>query len=150
MWGYSDRTHGATGTLDPLMAKAVVLRVGDESAAIVALDLGRTPEDAVIDKIRERTKAGCGVANLFITASHTHHAPIMENTPDSVNPYADKVGDAIAKIICQAANSAEPVRDRRGARHGRFRPQSATVPARRPRGHAMAQCRARAHCSGRS
>ena len=110
MWGYSDRTHGATGTLDPLMAKAVVLRVGDESAAIVALDLGRTPEDAVIDKIRERTKAECGVANLFITASHTHHAPIMENTPDSVNPYADKVGDAIAKIICQAAKSAVPVR----------------------------------------
>ena len=26
LWGYSNRTHGATGTLDPLMAKAVVLR----------------------------------------------------------------------------------------------------------------------------
>ena len=37
LWGYSDRTHGATGTLDPLMARAVVLCVGDQSAAIVSL-----------------------------------------------------------------------------------------------------------------
>src|SRR5690242_215327 len=60
LWGYSNRTHGATGTLDPLMAKAVVLRLGDQSVAIVTLDLGRTPEEAILSKIRARTKAECG------------------------------------------------------------------------------------------
>lgn len=110
LWGYSNRTHGATGTLDPLMAKAVVLRVGQESVAIVTLDLGRTPEEAVLEKIRERTTRECGVKNLFITASHTHHAPGMESTPDSPNPYAEKVGQQIGDIIVQATKSVEPVR----------------------------------------
>ena len=61
LWGYSNRTHGATGTLDPLMAKAVVLRPANTSVAIVTLDLGRTPEEAVLAKVRERTGAECGV-----------------------------------------------------------------------------------------
>lgn len=110
MWGYSTRTHGATGTLDPLMAKAVVLRAGDTSVAIVALDLGRVPEDAVLEKVRQRTKAECGITNLFITASHTHHAPTMESAPGDPNPYADKVGETIASIVCQAAGNMVPVR----------------------------------------
>lgn len=110
LWGYSNRTHGATGTLDPLMAKAVVLRAGDQSVAIVTLDLGRTPEESVLAKIREETKSRCGVSNLFITASHTHHAPAMESTSDHPNPYAEKVGRQIAEIICKAAGELVPVR----------------------------------------
>lgn len=110
LWGYTNRTHGATGTLDPLMAKAVVLRAGGNSVAIVALDLGRTPEESVMAKIRDRTKAECGISNLFVTASHTHHAPAMENPPDASNPYAEKVGRQIAEIVCTAARQLEPVR----------------------------------------
>lgn len=110
LWGYSNRTHGATGTLDPLMAKAVVLRSGDNAVAIVSLDLGRTPEEAVLEKIRERTQRECGVNNLFVTASHTHHAPAMESTPDQPNPYADKVGQQIGDIICQAAKNLVPAK----------------------------------------
>jgi hypothetical protein len=110
LWGYSNRTHGATGTLDPLMAKAVVLRAGENSVAIVTLDLGRTPEETVLAKIREETKSRCGVSNLFITASHTHHAPAMESTSDHPNPYAEKVGRQIAEIICKAAGELVPVR----------------------------------------
>jgi hypothetical protein len=110
LWGYSNRTHGATGTLDPLTAKAVVLKAGDQSVAIVALDLGRTPEESVLAKVGSRTAVECGVVNLFVTASHTHHAPAMESTPDSPNSYAEKVGDGIADCICQAAKGLVPVR----------------------------------------
>jgi len=110
MWGYSNRTHGATGTLDPLMAKAVVLRVGDTSAAIVSLDLGRTPEEAVLSRVRERTQRECGVANLFITASHTHSAPVVESPPGVANPYADSVGEKIAAIVIEAARNLAPAR----------------------------------------
>ena len=109
LWGYSNRTHGATGTLDPLMAKAVVFKVGETSVAIVSLDLGRVPEEAILAKIRARTKEQCGVESLFVTASHTHSAPAMESTPDSPNPYAEKVGEKIAEIIIQAAGKLEPV-----------------------------------------
>jgi neutral ceramidase len=110
LWGYSNRTHGATGTLDPLMAKAVVLKSGDTSVAIVSLDLGRTPEEAVLTKIRARTSAECGVSNLFITASHTHHAPALEASAENANPYGEKVGESIAEIICTAAKNLVPVR----------------------------------------
>ena len=110
LWGYSNRTHGATGTLDPLMAKAVVLRSGDHSVAFVSLDLGRTPEESVLAKVRETTSARYGISNLFITASHTHHAPAMESSADHPNPYADKVGRQIAEIICAASGGLTPVR----------------------------------------
>ncbi|HEX3725764.1 MAG TPA: neutral/alkaline non-lysosomal ceramidase N-terminal domain-containing protein [Pirellulales bacterium] len=110
LWGYSNRTHGATGTLDPLMAKAVVLRAGDNTVAIVSLDLGRTPEEAVLAKVRERARAQCGVKNLFVTASHTHHAPVMESTTEKPNPYADQVGETISKIIAAAAGDLVKVR----------------------------------------
>jgi Neutral/alkaline non-lysosomal ceramidase, N-terminal len=110
LWGYGNRTHAATGTLDPLMAKAVVLKAGDDSVAIVALDLGRTPEEAVLAKVRSRTAVECGIKNLFITASHTHSAPSMDATSDNPNPYAEKVGDQIADCICRAAKQLVPAR----------------------------------------
>jgi hypothetical protein len=110
LWGYSNRRHAATGTLDPLMAKAVVLRSGDRSAAIVSLDLGRTPEEALLALVRQRTQRECGVGQLFITASHTHHAPAMESTPDQPNPYAEQVAQHIGDIICRAAQNLTPVK----------------------------------------
>ncbi len=110
LWGYSNRTHGATGTLDPLMAKAVVLKSGNQSVAIVSLDLGRTPEEAVLAKVKERTSKECGVSNLFITASHTHHAPALEAPPGSPNPFGEKVGEQIADIICKAATDLVPLK----------------------------------------
>ena len=61
-------------------------------------------------KFASEPRSECGIDNLFITASHTHHAPAMESAPDSPNPYADKVGDAIAEIICAAAKDTVPVR----------------------------------------
>ena len=101
LWGYSNRTHGSDRHARPVDGQGRRAALGRQSVAIVSLDLGRTPEDSVLDKIREQTKAGCGVSNLFITASHTHHAPVMESTADSPNPYAEKVGDKIAEIICR-------------------------------------------------
>ena len=53
MWGYGAR-HAALsiGVRDPLYAKAVVIDVGTEKLAIVGLDLGRSPTDAMMVRIR--------------------------------------------------------------------------------------------------
>lgn len=109
MWGYSTRTKGATGTLDPLMAKAVVLKLGETSVAIVSLDLGRTPEEALLEQLRERTAAVCGISNLFVTASHTHHAPTMEQYTGETNDYPQQVIKHIEDIVVEAAGRLEPV-----------------------------------------
>lgn len=38
LWGYGDRNKAAgTGTLDPLFAKTLFVKVGDENVAIVTL-----------------------------------------------------------------------------------------------------------------
>lgn len=110
LWGYSNRKHPATGMLDPLMARALVLRSGDDTAAIVTLDLGRTPQEPLLDRIRQQTAKACGIKNLFITASHTHSAPNMEASPSHPNPYAEKVSQQIVELVCRAAAKLEPVR----------------------------------------
>jgi hypothetical protein len=43
MWGYEDRRQPATGTLDPLYARVLVLDAGPQARlALVTLDLGRS------------------------------------------------------------------------------------------------------------
>ena len=76
MWGYGAR-HDAlsVGTLDPLYAEALVIQAGDRKLAIVGLDLGRSPSEASLQRIRQRIKSEAGVEYSFIAGSHTHHGP---------------------------------------------------------------------------
>ena len=49
MWGYGARhDKPAEGTLDPLMAKAVVISAGDDKVALVGIDIGRGPTEAMM------------------------------------------------------------------------------------------------------
>src|SRR5262245_37777938 len=63
MWGYGDR-HDAlsVGALDPLYAEALVIQAGDRKLAIVGLDLGRSPSEASLQRIRQRVKSAIGRA----------------------------------------------------------------------------------------
>lgn len=108
LWGYSNRAGAATGALDPLTAKALVLKQGDKGAAIVALDLGRVPEDHLLERLRNDLQSRLGIDCLFVTASHTHSAPSLESI-DGPNAYAEAVTAAIARIVEEAAGKLEPV-----------------------------------------
>ena len=49
MWGYGARHDMlAEGTLDPLMAKAIVIAAGDDKVALVGIDIGRGPTEAMM------------------------------------------------------------------------------------------------------
>ena len=83
MWGYAARNGPATGTLDPLMARVLVLEAGQRRAAIVTLDLGRTFGEQTIQGLRESVRRKSGVSYVFLTASHTHAGPvILDEYPD--------------------------------------------------------------------
>lgn len=110
LWGYSNRTGPATGKLDPLMAKVLVLELGDTRVAIAALDLGRTPEDPLLADLRERTLSKYKIGNLLVTASHTHSAPSLESADGKPNAFGPTVIDALDKAIGQAAANLVPVR----------------------------------------
>jgi neutral ceramidase len=77
LWGYSDRKTPATGTLDPLYARVLVLEVGSQRFALVTLDLGRTFGPASLEWLRDATRSE--VALLVVAASHTHSGPVVQD-----------------------------------------------------------------------
>lgn len=100
MWGYEDRLKPATGTLDPLYARVLVLESGEKRLALVTLDLGRSFGAASLDRLRESAKRSSGISCLLVAASHTHSAPIVQdeykNGPPAWERAAlDKIGQAI-------------------------------------------------------
>ncbi len=106
LWGYAERKGPATGTLDPLMLRAVVFRAHGTTAALVSADLGRPPMRDVQAEIHKRA-AGLGVPHVFFAATHTHHAPEMD-VPDA--PHANVVMDATVEAIADALGRLQPAR----------------------------------------
>ncbi|MGB9606459.1 MAG: hypothetical protein ACPL88_11350 [Bryobacteraceae bacterium] len=57
MWGYGARHDALSdGVLDALYADALVLQAGTRKLAIVGLDLGRSPAEAALARIRNRIR----------------------------------------------------------------------------------------------
>ncbi|NIA14597.1 MAG: hypothetical protein GWP08_11005 [Nitrospiraceae bacterium] len=106
LWGYTTRTGPATGTLDPLFAKCVVFRAGGVTVALTVLDLGRVPAEEVVERIRERA-ARAGADYVFMTAVHTHHAPVMEFADA---PHVQGIERAIGDCIEAAAANLQPAK----------------------------------------
>lgn len=126
MWGYGDR-HAAlsTGTLDPLQATAIVIAAGDEKLAIVGLDLGRSPTEAALERIRDRIRTEAGIGWSFIAGSHTHHGPVVELTDDpgrgrgrfeAAIRYGTRLEDGIVAAILAADRALRPAALAAGAR----------------------------------
>jgi neutral ceramidase len=109
MWGYGDRPGPSTGTLDPLLATAIVLRVGEFTLAIATMDVGRVPTTPACDMIRKRVKKA-GVDDVIFSASHTHGGPAIEIE----GPSSDHIHEGIAASIEAAAADLKPARLGRG------------------------------------
>lgn len=77
MCGYAERPSGATGIHDPLKAKALVLRHGSTSLALVACDLVWFYSDRVVNEARQRW----GLDQVVLLGTHTHSGPQMR--PDA-------------------------------------------------------------------
>lgn len=77
MSGYFEE-RASTGTIDPLQAKAVVFRQGDETAALVFCDLIGLPV-AVTAPARQKASEATGIPadHIGISATHTHTGPLF-------------------------------------------------------------------------
>jgi hypothetical protein len=120
MWGYGGR-HAmlSQGTADPLLAKAVVIEVGNDRLAIVGMDLGRGPTAAMMQKIRAAVAEKADVEHVMIAGSHTHHGPVIELTDregfgkgkfDDAVAYAQRLPELLIEAIVEARNNAVPAR----------------------------------------
>jgi hypothetical protein len=120
MWGYGARHDALSqGALDPLYADALVIQAGDKKLAIVGLDLGRSPSEASLQRIRQRIKTEAGIEHSFIAGSHTHHAPVLELTDepgkgkgrfDAALRYYREMEEAIVAAIIEANKRLVPAK----------------------------------------
>jgi neutral ceramidase len=102
LWGYSNRSGPATGTLDPLYARVLVLDDGRQAVAIITLDLGRTFGPLQIARVREQVRREHRVNEVMFIASHTHSGPVIDDSYDDQPPAweqraLDKIGQAIGE-----------------------------------------------------
>jgi hypothetical protein len=112
MWGYAARhDNPSNGILDPLMARALVLRAGDNKVALVSLDLGRAPTRNSMKRIREAL-APDGMTEVFLVASHTHHGPVLEldTWPKPNKPYTRELEQKLVEVIRKADRARVPAR----------------------------------------
>ncbi len=119
MWGYGARHDALSqGTLDPLMAKAIVIEAGDERLAIVGMDIGRGPTEAMMRQIREAV-GNEGIATVLIAGSHTHHGPVIELTDhdgfgkgkyDDAVAYTRLLPELLIEAIVEAKKNSVPAR----------------------------------------
>jgi neutral ceramidase len=115
MYGFFNRIkehRGATGTLDPLFARILVLQAADQRLAVVTLDLGRTFNEAWLQRLRETARAESGVGALVVTASHTHSGPnILDVYPDNRPPEWEETAlTRISGALRELTQHLEPAR----------------------------------------
>jgi neutral ceramidase len=120
MWGYGARHDmPSEGTLDPLMAKAVVIAAGGEKVALVGIDLGRGPTEAMMKVIRQEVAEKAGIRHVLITGSHTHHGPVIELTDeeglgkgkfDVAVAYSQKLPKMLVEAILDADRKLTPAK----------------------------------------
>jgi hypothetical protein len=124
----------ATGVKDPLKAKAMVLRQGDQRAAMVFCDIIGVPL-WLSTEAREQAEAKTGIPawNILVAATHSHTGPLyygaMRNRlhqqavdrdgkdPSESVDYATKLTEWIVKAITEAQAAMVPVTHRSGVAH---------------------------------
>jgi neutral ceramidase len=112
MWGYAARhDKPSEGVLDPLLARALVLKAGEAKVVLVSLDLGRAPTRDSMKRIRDALK-GEGFTELFLVASHTHHGPVLEldTWPKPEKPYTRELEEKLVALVKKADAARVPAR----------------------------------------
>lgn len=111
MAGYGNRTKTAERVDDPLIAQALVLTAGDQTAALVCLDNIGLNRD-LICAARQRAEAASGIpeGQIVIASSHTHWGPMTSGSQympqylrDTISPeYNEQLVSTLAQLVTDA------------------------------------------------
>jgi neutral ceramidase len=101
LWGFSDRKSPATGTLDPLYARVLVIESSGKRLALVSVDLGRPFGPASLDTLRRATQED--VSFLILAATHTHSGPaVQDEARTGGSAWESAALEKIANAVTQA------------------------------------------------
>lgn len=109
----------ATGVIDPLKAKAIVFRQGDQAAAWVAVDVTGVTRDLCVE-VRKRASAQTGIPeqHIAVSATHSHTGPnyyrhlyefLGGKTSADESPYPAKLIEGIVAAIVEANGAVQSV-----------------------------------------
>jgi hypothetical protein len=124
----------STGTKDPLHAKAMVLRQGDESAALVFCDLIGIPLDVSSQARRQASeRTGIPAEHIATAATHSHTGPLfygelrdhfhtravarLGNDPYEKTNYSNMLVEKLTAAIVEANATLHPVQLHAGFAH---------------------------------
>ena len=120
MWGYgAHHDMLSQGALDPLMAKAIVIEAAADKVALVGIDIGRGPTEAMMKTIRQEIAEKAGIRHVMITGSHTHHGPVIELVDEpglgqgkfaAAVSYSQKLPGLLVETILDADKNKKPAR----------------------------------------
>ena len=108
MYGYAGRKGGATAVLDPLMARVLVLEVGEKRLALVVMDLGTVFAPEWINRLRAAAREKGGISYVLVAAIHTHSGPAIRDeyppreSPDWETGVLEKVESAVLEAHAHA------------------------------------------------
>ncbi len=109
---YIGREGTATSTHDPLYARALVLDDGQQTAALVALDLVVVTADftaAVRDAVHRAT--GIPPEHIMLAASHTHAGPDLFRWAEGLDPQVEpQIRHHVIDVVVQAHAQLRPAR----------------------------------------
>ena len=109
-WGL--RQGRSTGVHRDLYSRAVVLHDGENSIAIVSMDVAGIPKD-VLTSIQTRIHRLAGIPpnNVLISSTHNHTTPDFINgvTPE-LRLYATIFGELVSGTVVEASHAMVPVR----------------------------------------
>ncbi|MCA9120085.1 MAG: neutral/alkaline non-lysosomal ceramidase N-terminal domain-containing protein [Planctomycetaceae bacterium] len=110
----------ATGSRDPLKAKAMVFRQGETKAAFVVADLTGIARD-LCEAVRRKvsTQTAIPPKHIVVSATHSHTAPdytgrlyeflVDEGAADSTDAYPQMLIDGIVTAVVRANEALRPV-----------------------------------------
>jgi neutral ceramidase len=125
MWmaGYGSRTHPATGHLNDLSAKALVIEdAAGTRVAIITLDLVGIGRDLAVPILAElQNKYHLNRANVAICCSHTHSGPVVGHNLRTlhydlvddrqrllIDRYAERLQRTIVEVVGRAIDAVAP------------------------------------------
>jgi neutral ceramidase len=111
LWGYEQRVDPWVGVWDPLKVKAISFDDGQSKAAMVVLDLGRTPAMPELTYIKEEAKKRYDVSFVMVMATHTHDGPALGKDP-SPNGWEKELSENILQTIGQSIKNKKNARFR--------------------------------------
>jgi len=130
--GYAARKHPSEKVDSPLTVQAIAFKGADERVVLVSLDNCEVSHAFIAPAVEElRARHGLKPGALVVVSSHTHSAPVLENTltsmynlspadEEQIHNYSAFLKSKLAEVVAAALADLKPARLEQGVGRATF------------------------------